>query len=63
MNRKGKSLYRICKGKYPNHGATMNVGRFYSWNCADAFLKAKLGRFAHLRHKLFTIIDDNEIPF
>lgn len=60
---KGRALYRICEGAYPNHGRTMNWGRFFSWSQADEFLKKKLGWRASLRHEMFTIIDSNDIPF
>jgi hypothetical protein len=63
MKQKGRSLYRICKGVYPNHGQTMNWGRFYSWEQANEFLKQKLGWRYAACSGLFTIIDSNEIPF
>lgn len=58
-----KSLYRICEGSYPNHGKTMNWGRFYSYDQATEFLKKKLKWRYEIMRENFTIIDDNEIPF
>lgn len=58
MQSKGVALYRICFGRYPNHGKTWNVGRFFSWNCAAVFIKSH-----GLNVDDFTIIDDNDIPF
>ena len=53
-----KKMYRICEGVYPNHGQTLDFGRFISWQSAHDFLVSK-----GLNPENFTIIDGYEIPF
>lgn len=57
--RRGTFLYYIAEGHYPNVGRIMPWGRFYSWNHAESFLKAKFGDYKNQ----FTIMCENGCPF
>ena len=53
-----KKMYRICQGVYPNHGPTLDFGRFATWKQAHSFLLSQ-----KLNPENYTIIDGYEIPF
>ena len=53
-----KKMYRICEGVYPYHGATLNFGRFITWEQVHSFLFSQ-----KLNPKNYTIIDGYGIPF
>ena len=53
-----RKMYRIGEGVYPNHGATLDFGRFATWEQAHSFLLSQ-----KLNPENYTIIDGYEIPF
>lgn len=56
--RRGRFLYYIALGNYPNIGKPLPFGRFFSWDHANKFLEDR--GFSHETH---TIMCENGCPF
>lgn len=63
MKYRGKHLYFIECASYPKRGPILNVGRFYSWNCAEAYLLKHLGEAYKTDREQYTIMCENGCPF